>query len=405
MFDAPVLEVTVSSAPITIANSLSDSNPVALVALSKPQVSSALLNALAVLPKPANASSDIDGETGESAISSTPTLFSKATFQGLEPLNLANKAKSLETVFALPLTLNSPSEPATDNLLKASSPESAATDVETTPTDSNSQAPTAIAIKPAATASPEPAKAPPEEVTMSLRQCLDSPPSENQGITTFQVIRQGTAIGEASELNSTDQAVTFLKETLKPEEIVPHEIAPVLSAEKSAIRLSGDVLLQVVNPTEQDASPGEETSELNSEWAAITWSNELRQALGATPLDPGNVQVILKGLQPTGEQLNGLASWYGPYFHGRLTANGEIFDQNAMTAAHKSLPFDTVLQVRNPKTNRSVVVRINDRGPYIGKRSLDLSKAAAQCLGSETEGILSYEAIFLAHPPEAAPHN
>jgi len=68
------------------------------------------------------------------------------------------------------------------------------------------------------------------------------------------------------------------------------------------------------------------------------------------------------------------ASWYGPRFHGRLTANGEIYDQMGYTAAHKSLPFGTLLRLTNPKNNKSIVVRINDRGPYIPGRKIDLSK-------------------------------
>lgn len=81
------------------------------------------------------------------------------------------------------------------------------------------------------------------------------------------------------------------------------------------------------------------------------------------------------------------ASWYGPGFHGRKTANGEIYDQMAFTAAHKSLKFGTLLKVTNPKNNKSVVVRINDRGPYIHGRQLDLSKAAALELGLMKRGV------------------
>ncbi len=75
-----------------------------------------------------------------------------------------------------------------------------------------------------------------------------------------------------------------------------------------------------------------------------------------------------------------VASWYGPGFHGRMTANGEYFDQNAMTAAHKTLPFGTRLRVTNPRNGVSVVVRINDRGPFIPGRDLDLSREAARVL-------------------------
>lgn len=81
------------------------------------------------------------------------------------------------------------------------------------------------------------------------------------------------------------------------------------------------------------------------------------------------------------------ASWYGPKFHGKLTANGEIYDQMALTAAHKSLKFGTLLKVTNPKNGNSVIVRINDRGPYIGDRELDLSKGAATKLGLLEKGV------------------
>ncbi|NJN01653.1 MAG: septal ring lytic transglycosylase RlpA family protein [Leptolyngbyaceae cyanobacterium RM1_1_2] len=102
------------------------------------------------------------------------------------------------------------------------------------------------------------------------------------------------------------------------------------------------------------------------------------------------------------ERFYGTASWYGPYFHGRRTATGEIFNQNALTAAHKTLPFGTQLKITNRLNDRSVVVRINDRGPYIGQRSIDLSRAAARCLGSEGTGVIPYEAVILHPIPEVA---
>jgi rare lipoprotein A len=86
-------------------------------------------------------------------------------------------------------------------------------------------------------------------------------------------------------------------------------------------------------------------------------------------------QAAGKGLQ------QGAASWYGPGFHGRKTANGERFNQHAMTAAHRSLPFGTKVRVVNERTGRAVVVRINDRGPFHGGRIIDLAKAPALALG------------------------
>jgi rare lipoprotein A len=76
----------------------------------------------------------------------------------------------------------------------------------------------------------------------------------------------------------------------------------------------------------------------------------------------------------------GVASWYGPNFVGRPTANGEIFDPSELTAAHKFLPFDTRVLVTDLASGRSVVVRINDRGPFVGDRIIDLSRAAAESI-------------------------
>src|SRR5690606_23330153 len=82
-----------------------------------------------------------------------------------------------------------------------------------------------------------------------------------------------------------------------------------------------------------------------------------------------------------GRVMTGHASYYGEKFHQRTTANGEKFNMYAMTAAHKTLPFGTKVEVSIPGTDKSVIVRINDRGPFIKGRSIDLSKGAAQRLG------------------------
>jgi rare lipoprotein A len=77
----------------------------------------------------------------------------------------------------------------------------------------------------------------------------------------------------------------------------------------------------------------------------------------------------------------GMASWYGKAFHGRRTASGERFDMHALTAAHPTLPFGTLVRVRSVDDDRTVDVRINDRGPWIKRRVIDLSRAAAEALG------------------------
>jgi len=85
--------------------------------------------------------------------------------------------------------------------------------------------------------------------------------------------------------------------------------------------------------------------------------------------------------QPQEEVGRGIASWYGPGFHGRRTASGERFDMHGLTAAHRTLPFGTVVRVQSQVNGRTVDVRINDRGPYLRKRVIDLSRAAAEALG------------------------
>ena len=87
-----------------------------------------------------------------------------------------------------------------------------------------------------------------------------------------------------------------------------------------------------------------------------------------------------------------LASWYGPGFHGRITANGEVYDQMGLTAAHKTLPFGTRLRVCYQGCTN---VRINDRGPFIGARELDLSYGAAQAVGLIAPGVANVEISYL----------
>ncbi|MER3435778.1 MAG: hypothetical protein C4288_20935 [Leptolyngbya sp. ERB_1_1] len=100
-------------------------------------------------------------------------------------------------------------------------------------------------------------------------------------------------------------------------------------------------------------------------------------------------------LAKTDNSIGGMASWYGPYFHGRQTANGEIFDQDELTAAHPTLPLGTFLKVTNRLNGKSIVVRVNDRGPYFDNRVLDLSRRAASIISSEERGVVPIEAVVM----------
>jgi rare lipoprotein A len=89
----------------------------------------------------------------------------------------------------------------------------------------------------------------------------------------------------------------------------------------------------------------------------------------------------------TGKGTLGIASWYGGTFHGKTTANGERYDMNGLTAAHRSLPFGSKVRITNPATDDSIIVRINDRGPYVGNRVIDLSRAAARAVRIIDRGV------------------
>ncbi|HEX6173065.1 MAG TPA: septal ring lytic transglycosylase RlpA family protein [Candidatus Binatia bacterium] len=110
-----------------------------------------------------------------------------------------------------------------------------------------------------------------------------------------------------------------------------------------------------------------------------------------TPLSPETQETSLAPTLPTRAPSTmietGLASWYGARHHGKRTASGEIFDQNKFTAAHRTLPWGSIVKVTNLDNEKSVEVRINDRGPFKKGRIIDLSRAAARALGMVRSGV------------------
>ncbi|MEA5447117.1 septal ring lytic transglycosylase RlpA family protein [Leptolyngbya sp. CCNP1308] len=140
---------------------------------------------------------------------------------------------------------------------------------------------------------------------------------------------------------------------------------------------------QTILPDTTD-NPGED---------ALHIANRLRRLLGdAPPLarieglpEPAAAAAAQVGV--VSSTLTGMASWYGPGFHGRRSASGEVFNQNDLTAAHRTLPFGTRVRVTNLSTGQSVVVRINDRGPFGHGRVIDLSAAAAGNIGIRASGV------------------
>jgi rare lipoprotein A (peptidoglycan hydrolase) len=152
------------------------------------------------------------------------------------------------------------------------------------------------------------------------------------------------------------------------------------AAKQPIIQLGEAVLLTVDADTAKAAG-------LPAQQLAKIWCKQLRSALG----EPQDLTaqwastVNKQWVKPLVAQ--GMASWYGPGFHGRHAADGSVYNQHAMTAAHKTLPFGTKVKVTNVNNGRSCVVRITDRGPFIAGRVLDVSKAAAATLGMLSSGV------------------
>lgn len=160
----------------------------------------------------------------------------------------------------------------------------------------------------------------------------------------------------------------------------------------------------------QDDGPPEKVPEALAQVPEAVYKDEPFHKFANRPYTVfGKTYVPVVNREPTRER--GVASWYGRKFHGQRTASGETYDMFAMTAAHKTLPIPSYARVTNVRNGKSVVVRINDRGPFHGNRIIDLSYAAAQRIGIveqgsatvEVERLVSPQAVEQAVAAQAAP--
>jgi len=227
---------------------------------------------------------------------------------------------------------------------------------------------------------------------MGLMECRQGsngePFTPSNDRQAFQIKVGGKVVGIVSLRQQAKQTAERLRQVLANPLLQPADLRPATIKGLPAVK-QGDRLLFTMN----DAVV--QSDRCNAELTAISWVNNLRIALAEPPLSLAGAQQALYGLQETGEKIAGLASWYGPYFHGRQTATGEVFDQDDLTAAHPSLPFNTFLKVKNLNNGKTIIVRINDRGPYIDDRTLDLSREAARLIGSENVGVVPIEAVIM----------
>ena len=186
----------------------------------------------------------------------------------------------------------------------------------------------------------------------------------------------GSAAGAALLVGGTATAAVIATDT-SPQDA--SQAATVPEAATDPLHSSADSDQQ---DQPDDQAGGEDTrgsgsnATSSSQGDAVTEDSEPTEQPQDDTSGAGENEESGSGGQPTGEGGTCEASFYGDGFHGSTTANGETFDTQAMTAAHKTLPFDTQVEVTNPSNGQSVTVRINDRGPYIDGRCLDLSTAA-----------------------------
>lgn len=162
--------------------------------------------------------------------------------------------------------------------------------------------------------------------------------------------------------------------------------------------MSGPVSLTPAHQPQQFAqaepAPAQQPTTPTAEQGAQPWLE--RERVG--PPYEANGRWYVPTPEP-GYQQTGTASWYGADFQGRRTASGEVFDQEALTAAHPTLPIPSLVQVTNLDTGREVIVRVNDRGPFTGDRVIDLSRGAANVLGFEQQGHARVHVRYLGPAP------
>ncbi|MFE1747059.1 septal ring lytic transglycosylase RlpA family protein [Coleofasciculus sp. H7-2] len=204
----------------------------------------------------------------------------------------------------------------------------------------------------------------------------------------FQVWVKGHLVAQIPEKTQAELFAKRVAQLLQNSHLDASQLKPTLVEGKPGGKLGNDQLFVIDDAIATNFNR-------DRQLLAIEWVNNLRIALGEKPLSLVEAQAQMHGLIQTDTKLEGLASWYGGYFHGRQTANGEIYNQDALTAAHPSLPFNTFLKVTNLKNGDAVIVRVTDRGPYIAPRTLDLSRGAARCVKSEEVGVIPYEAVVM----------
>lgn len=186
-----------------------------------------------------------------------------------------------------------------------------------------------------------------------------------------------------------------LQDLIQSDKFDPDKVVPAREGETATVKVDGSTLFKLEAST--DANTPSSLEQI------FKIANTIRTACGGSALPATFMKVAelgctsLTAMKPGKGCFSGAASWYGPRFHGRKTSDGSRFDMNKLTAAHRWLPFGTKLLVFNRKTGASCVVKVNDRGPFVGNRVIDLSKGAAQELKMLGTGVAMVDCLVLGN--------
>ncbi|MBY0552432.1 MAG: septal ring lytic transglycosylase RlpA family protein [Candidatus Obscuribacterales bacterium] len=204
---------------------------------------------------------------------------------------------------------------------------------------------------------------------------------------------KGDDADEAAE-EAEDLAVRL--QELIDKKVDPSLLLPARDDDNAAIKLDGQTVLSFDPLAGRDDDMDDKKEKSFVFDASLKFVNRLREVLGVALL-PSNYPDLSdpRSIDRAIATFSGQASWYGGKFDGRRTSDGSRFDQDGMTAAHRTLPFGTKLLVKNRKTGQSCVVEVNDRGPFIDGRVIDLSRGAARQLNMLGSGVAVVDCLVL----------
>lgn len=188
-----------------------------------------------------------------------------------------------------------------------------------------------------------------------------------------------------------------LDELVRDNKFDPEKLLPAREGDLVAMRIDGTTIIKFPVPEVTEPSKTPSSSPLETGLKIV---NSIRNSFGVSTLPLSFLKLAETAYQDVKGigHFSGGASWYGGRFNGRKTSDGSKYDQEGLTAAHRSLPFGTKLLVMNRKTGDSCVVKVNDRGPFVDGRVIDLSKGAAKQLNMLGSGIATVDCLVLEQP-------